>query len=133
LTKTLVVDASVAVAACHTPVGFARFRDHELVAPPLMVTEASSVLHEMAWRGDITKPRAKTMLSRLLDAPVEVRAPKDLIKAAWKVADEFGWAKTYDAQYVALAQLTDCRLLTIDERMLRGVARLGIAVRPHEV
>lgn len=98
-----------------------------------MVTEASSVLHEMAWRGDITKPRAKTMLSRLLDAPVEVRAPKDLIKAAWKVADEFGWAKTYDAQYVALAQLTDCRLLTIDERMLRGVARLGIAVRPHEV
>jgi predicted nucleic acid-binding protein len=98
LTKTLVVDASVAVAACHTPIGFARLRDYELIAPPLMVPEASSVLHEMAWRGDITKPRAKTMLSRLLEAPVEVSTPKDLIETAWKVAEDFGWAKTYDAQ-----------------------------------
>jgi hypothetical protein len=32
----LVVDASVAVAACHTPVGFASFHGHELVAPQLM-------------------------------------------------------------------------------------------------
>jgi hypothetical protein len=73
LTKLLVVDASVAVAACHTPVGFARLRGHKLLAPQLMVTEASSALHEMAWRGEITKPRAKTMLARLLKAPVEIR------------------------------------------------------------
>jgi predicted nucleic acid-binding protein len=129
----LVVDASVAVAACHTPVGFASLRGHKLLAPQLMVTEASSVLHEMAWRGEITGPRAKTMLKRLLKAPVEIRTPENLIEAAWDVADEFGWAKTYDAQYVALAQLLKCRLLTIDERMLRGVARLKIAVRPGEL
>lgn len=74
-----------------------------------MVTEASSALHEMAWRGEITKPRAKTMLERLLKAPVEIRTPDGLIQAAWKVADELGWAKTYDAHYVALAQLLKCR------------------------
>jgi predicted nucleic acid-binding protein len=129
----LVVDASVAVAACHTPVGFASLRGHKLLAPQLMVTEASSVLHEMAWRGEITKPRAKTMLKRLIKAPVEIRTPENLIQAAWDVADELGWAKTYDAQYVALAQLLKCRLLTIDERMLRGVTRLKIAVRPREL
>jgi len=78
LTKLLVVDASVAVAACHTPVGFASLRGHKLVAPLLMVTEASSVLHEMAWREEITGPRAKTMLARLLEAPVEIRMPDDL-------------------------------------------------------
>lgn len=129
----LVVDASVAVAACHSPVGFASLREHKLVAPRLMVTEASSVLHEMAWRGEITKPRAKTMLERLLKAPVEIRTPGNIVQAAWNVADELGWAKTYDAQYVALARLLKCRLLTIDERMLRGVARLKIAVRPREL
>jgi hypothetical protein len=42
LTKLLVVDASVAVAACHTPVGFASLRGHKLVAPLLMVTEIAS-------------------------------------------------------------------------------------------
>jgi predicted nucleic acid-binding protein len=133
LTKLLVVDASVAVAACHTPVGFARLRGHKLLAPQLMVTEASSALHEMAWRGEITNPRAKTMLERLLKAPVEIRTPDGLIQAAWKVADELGWAKTYDAHYVALAQLLKCRLVTIDERLLRGVARLKVAVRPREL
>jgi predicted nucleic acid-binding protein len=133
LTKVLVVDASVAVAACHTPVGFASLRGHELLAPQLMVTEASSVLHEMAWREEITRSRAKTMLERLLKAPVEIRMPDDLIQAAWNVADELGWAKTYDAHYVALAQLLKCRLVTIDERLLRGVARLKIAVRPREL
>jgi predicted nucleic acid-binding protein len=133
LTKLLVVDASVAVAACHTPVGFARLRGHKLIAPQLMVTETSSVLHEMAWRGEITGPRAKTMLARLLKAPVEIRMPQDLIKTAWNVADELGWAKTYDAHYVALAQILKCPLVTIDERLLRGVARLKIAVRPREL
>ena len=123
----------MAVAACHTPVGFARLRGHKLLAPQLMVTEASSALHEMAWRGEITKPRAKTMLARLLKAPVEICTPEGLVQAAWDVADELGWAKTYDAHYVALARLLECRLVTIDERLLRGVARLKIAVRPREL
>jgi predicted nucleic acid-binding protein len=69
----LVVDASVAVAACHTPMGLASLRDRELVAPQLMLVEASSVLHEMAWREEITKPRARTMLGRLLKAPLRPR------------------------------------------------------------
>lgn len=94
----LIVDASVAVAACHTPVGFARLRGRELVAPQLMFVEASSVLHEMAWRKEISARRAKTMLDRLLNAPVQIRTPDGLVEAAWRVADELGWANTYDAQ-----------------------------------
>jgi predicted nucleic acid-binding protein len=129
----LVADASVAVAACHTPVGFANLRGHERVAPQLMFVEASSVLHEMAWREEITKPRVETMLARLLKAPVKVEMPDGLIQAAWRVADELGWAKTYDAQYVALAQMLNCQLVSIDERLLRGVARLDLAVRPREL
>ena len=79
------------------------------------------------------KPRAEVMLDRLLKAPVKVRTPSGLIRAAWRVADELGWAKTYDAQYVALARMLDCRLVSVDERLLRGVARLGVAVRPREL
>ncbi len=94
----LVIDASVAVAACHTPMGFAGLRKQELVAPPLMIVEASSVLHEMAWRNDVGAERAETMPERLLSAPIETRSPSDLSRAAWRVANELGWAKTYDAR-----------------------------------
>jgi len=129
----LVIDASVAVAACHTPMGFARLRSHKLVAPPLMLIEATSVLHEMAWRKDVGAPHAEAMLERLLEAPIETRSPPGLSRDAWLVADELGWAKTYDAHYVALAQALNCRLVSIDERLLRGVARLDIAIRPREL
>jgi predicted nucleic acid-binding protein len=98
-----------------------------------MMVEASSVLHEMAWRGDITARRTKTMLKRLLKAPVDIRGPDGLTASVWRVADELGWAKTYDAHYVALAQMLKCRLVSIDERLIRGVARLDIAVRPREL
>ena len=73
------------------------------------------------------------MLERLLRAPVELRDPPGLTEAAWRLADELGWAKTYDAHYVALAQMSGCKLVTLDERLHRGVARLAITVRPSEL
>ena len=98
-----------------------------------MSAEASSVLHEMAWRREITPERGQILVTRIAESPVELVAPEGLLQAAWEVADEFGWAKTYDAHYVALARLLDCRLVTVNERLMRGIARLGIAVRPREV
>lgn len=91
------------------------------------------VPRDVSWREAISKERAKQMLTRLLKANIEIRSPDGLTEAAWDVADELGWAKTYDAQYVALAQMLDCKLVSIDERLLRGIARLGIALRPREL
>jgi len=87
----------------------------------------------MTWRKEITAPRSKMMLDRLLKAPVQTRTPDGLIEVAWRIADDLGWAKTYDAQYVALAQILACKLVSVDERLLRGVARLDIAVRPRDL
>jgi predicted nucleic acid-binding protein len=129
----LVVDATVAVAASHTRLGFASLTPNRLTAPPLMLVETSSVLHEMAWRGEVSAAHAATMLQRVLRAPIEIRAPTELTVTAWGLADELGWAKTYDAQYVALARLLGCKLVTLDERLIRGVARLAIALRPREL
>jgi predicted nucleic acid-binding protein len=73
------------------------------------------------------------MLHRLVRAPIEIRSPAELVDAAWDVADDLGWAKTYDAHYVALAKLERCRLVTLDERLIRGTARFGTVVRPSEL
>jgi predicted nucleic acid-binding protein len=59
--------------------------------------------------------------------------PDGLAMKAWDVAEEFGWAKTYDAEYVALAMLNDCRLVTVDGRLRRGADRLGFVVTPAEL
>jgi predicted nucleic acid-binding protein len=64
---------------------------------------------------------------------ISEQRPDGLAMAAWEVAEEFGWAKTYDAEYVALAKRNDCRLVTVDGRLRRGAERLGFVVTPAEL
>ena len=129
----LVLDASAALQAALAEKGFDLLRGESLVAPPLLRSEAVSALHEMAWRGEISAALAVRTLERLLDAPIERRRPRRLAREAWKVADTLGWAKTYDAEYVALARILRCRLLTIDARLKRGASRLVEIVGPADL
>ena len=61
------------------------------------------------------------------------RRPEGLTKAAWQVSEEFGWAKTYDSEYVALARMLGCRLVTLDGKLRDGADRLGFVVTPAEL
>jgi predicted nucleic acid-binding protein len=129
----LVVDASAGVSACFNSRGFDVLGDEDLVAPPLMWSEARSVLHEMRWRRAVTAQDAEEARSRLERTPVKVRTPEGLGERAWQLAEQMGWAKTYDAEYVALAQLLNCRVVTDDARLRRGADRLGIVISINEL
>jgi indolepyruvate ferredoxin oxidoreductase alpha subunit len=44
-----------------------------------------------------------------------------LRRRAWEVADQLGWASTYDAEYVALTQLQADALVTMDADLAHAV------------
>ena len=127
------MDASVAVVSVLANDGFSALGRETLVAPPLMWSEARSALHELLWRGEISANDASAARSLLERCPVEERGHSNLGEQAWEVADRLGWAKTYDAEYVALAQLLGCRLVTLDARLRRSTERLGFVVSPGEI
>lgn len=129
----LVLDASVALAAGLATDGFAEFASEQLVAPPLMWSEARSSLHELLWRREITSEDAEATRVRIESCPVEQRSHPRLGNEAWGIAETFGWAKTYDGEYVALARLLGCRLVTLDARLRRATDRLGFVVGPNEL
>lgn len=129
----LVVDASVALNASMTVNGFDDLGDSDLVAPRLMWSQARSALHLQAWNGLIQNEDAQIMRGRLETCPVARRDPGRLGAEAWRVADELGWGRTYDAEYVALASLLGCRLVTADRALWRGTQRLGFVVSPLEL
>lgn len=130
---TLVLDANVAVAACAESDGFGRMGDDELVAPPILWSEFFSLVHEARFRGELDAERATLMLDRLETSPLQSRLPEGLHRAAWRMADRLGHARTYDAEYVALAQLLGCRLVTLDLRLRRGAEQLGFVFTPTEL
>ena len=76
---------------------------------------------------------AEIIHDRLERCPVKRMDPPELGAEAWRIAEEFGWGRTYDAEYVALARLLECRLVTLDARLRRGAERLGIVVTPAEL
>jgi predicted nucleic acid-binding protein len=129
----VVVDAAVVVTACLAEAGFEPLAREELVAPYLMWSEASSVLHELKWRKEISSQLAKVALERLTTADVSGRRPKGLAAEAWRVADQLGWTKTYDAEYVALARLLKCRLVTTDAKLKAAASRMLNVIGPAEL
>jgi predicted nucleic acid-binding protein len=129
----LVVDAAVVITVCLSEIGLKGLGREELVAPHLMWSEASSVLHELRWRKEISVELATIALDRLTDADVSARRPKGLIDEAWRIADRLGWAKTYDAEYLALARLLKCRLLTTDARLTAAGSGLVTIIGPSDL
>lgn len=129
----LVIDANVAAAACGGGGdGFAALGD-ELASVPLMWSEARANLHLKLVKGEISSEDAQIVHSRLEACPVKRIDPPELGAEAWEIAEEFGWGRTYDAEYVALAKLLDCQLVTLDTRLRRGADRLGFIITPSEL
>lgn len=129
----IVLDATAAVDLVLVPRRLDEILRHAPVAPALLWSEASSALRQLVWRERLTEDEARSALSRLLEAKIERRAPRQLYDEAWRVAGELGWAKTYDAEYVALARLLGCRLVTLDGRLRRGASHLIEIIGPTEL
>jgi len=131
--ERLVIDASAAVFLATSRRGFEGLTAYELVAPPLLWSESLSALHQAVYRRAISAELAVAARQALAIAPITRMEPSELADSAWQIADALGWAKTYDAEYVALAHIAGLRLLTRDRRLARGAADTVRVVGPMDL
>lgn len=132
----LVVDANVVVEVTLERLGVTALEglgNEQLVAPWLLWSEVPAALSAMVFRSEISRELGEPALGRLATIKVEPLHPDGLITEAWRITKERGWAKTYDAEYLALAQLLDCRLVTLDGPLWRATRSLGYVVTPQEL
>ena len=94
---------------------------HKLLAPTLLRSQTLSALHEAVERGEVTADVARDRLTYIRGMKIRLLGDAVLQRRAWELADELGWASTYDAEYVALTQLQADAFVTMNAKLARSV------------
>jgi predicted nucleic acid-binding protein len=97
---------------------------HKLHAPTLWRSETLSKLYEAVRQEKLTHDEAREQLAYVNALKVRLLGDAVLRRRAWEVAEQLGLATTYEAEYVALAQLQKCRLVSSDKGLLKRVRDL---------
>jgi predicted nucleic acid-binding protein len=97
---------------------------HELLAPTLVRSQTLALVHEAVHRGELDVDAGRDQLLRIWGMKVRYLGDAVLRGRAWDLAEKFGWASTYDAEYVALTQLQGDAFVTLDAELRRQVQEL---------
>jgi predicted nucleic acid-binding protein len=127
---TVVVDASVAVKWVIPEVlsdraDTLRDRADRLVAPDLLLPEATNALWKKLTRREITAREATQALDLLMASGLDLRPSGPLLGRALALARRLRHP-VYDCIYLALAHGEGATLVTADRRLLARVARRGM-------
>jgi predicted nucleic acid-binding protein len=118
----LVVDAGplfevVADTAQAEPMRSLMAADDDLAAPHLVDAEVLSVIQTQHRRGRLDDTAAAQAVADLRAWPAQRWPHRPLLPRAWELR---GNVRGYDALYVALAELLDAALVTLDTRLARA-------------
>lgn len=116
---TVVIDASALVAALVDSGPDGRWAEalltSDLAAPHLLPVEAANVLRRAARAGEITDDIASLAHADLLDLRVQLVSYEMVAARTWELRRNL---TAYDAWYVAVAELLDAPLATLDQRLV---------------
>jgi predicted nucleic acid-binding protein len=116
---TFVLDASAVLELARGDTAISS--EHELEAPALIRSQVLSELHEAVQRGELTADEAHRRRGWFRSLPIRLFGDAVLMRRAWELAERLGWSGTYDAEYVAVAQLHRATLITANAKLARSV------------
>ena len=93
----------------------------EIVTAPLFHAEVTSVLRQQVYFRKLLPEEGEEAFSAYLDMGVKSVDTPGTQKRAWDLAKKFNLPRTYDMQYLAIAELKDCELWTNDKRLINSL------------
>ena len=131
---TVVADASVLVAVLVDSGREGKWAESavaesSLAGPELVLAEASNILRRLEQAGKISRLEANSAHGDLLRLDLELFPFAPFADRVWALRNNL---TSYDAWYVALAEVLDCPLVTIDRKLSRASGpRCEILVPPR--
>ena len=89
----------------------------ELIGPPLFDAEVTSTIRRYVYFKKLLPEQGEKAFLLYRELGVKIISPPELPKVAWDLAKKYNQPRTYDMQYVAIAELEGCELWTGDRRL----------------
>ena len=93
----------------------------ELVSSPIFNAEVTSTLRRQVFFKKILPEEGEAAFRLFLEMRVRTVAHPSVTVLAWEMAKKFNLPRTYDLQYLAVAELIDCPLWTSDKRFVNSL------------
>lgn len=97
---------------------------HQLVAPTLIRSQLLSLLYRAVRGGGLSRQEAEQQLDYVRGLRLRLLGDRVLQSTAWRIAEQLGWADTYDAEYIALTKLQADALIALDNGFSRTAQQL---------
>jgi predicted nucleic acid-binding protein len=101
----------------------------DVFAAQILLPECTSVIRSAAFDRRVDQVEAREMLSRLTAFPLQLVAAHQQFMRALELAQRFQHRNAYDMQYLAVAELMDAELVTLDGGMRHAAEEAGVPVR----
>lgn len=98
-------------------------RREEIIAPFLLRDEITNVVRKKVRDEGFPAAEIDAVLDYFLSLPIAFRDPDRLFHQALHLAIEHNLHAIYDAEYLALAQITGCDFWTTDLELIKKVKR----------
>jgi len=95
--------------------------DIQIITASLFHAEVTSVLREQVYFNRLPPEEGEQAFSTYLEIGVKSVDSPRLQEMAWELAKKFNLPRTYDMQYLAVAELNDCELWTNDKRLVNSL------------
>jgi predicted nucleic acid-binding protein len=92
-----------------------------LLTAPLFHAEVTSVIREQVYFKKLRPEQGEHIFSIYLQMNVKNIDEPTVYRRAWELAGEFNLPRTYDMQYLAVAELKDCEFWTNDRRLVNSL------------
>jgi predicted nucleic acid-binding protein len=100
-----------------------------LITPPLFNGEVTSTIRLHVYLKKLLPEEGEGVFASYSALAVKTVNPSGLYRRAWELAKKYDRPRTYDMQYLALAEIEDCQLWTADKRLLNGLQGKSERVR----
>jgi len=132
LNNSVCIDASLALTwllprekteATDALIPLWHYKGTKLITAPLFHAEVTSAIRREVYFKKLNTNEGDLVFFLYLQLDIETVDDPEIYTLAWELAKKFNLPRTYDIQYLAVAELKDCELWTADRRLansLRG-------------